>query len=60
MHGEELGGYAYGMWTVVVFNTLLILFFVISYMVPKKNIEWCSMVLNNELLVDIRLSFFAF
>ena len=43
MHGEELGGYAYGMWTVVVFNILLILFFVISYMVPKKNIEWRSM-----------------
>ena len=43
MHGEELGGYAYGMWTVVIFNTLLILFFVISYMVPKKNIEWRSM-----------------
>ena len=43
MHGEELGNYAYGMWTAVVFNTLLILFFVISYVVPKKNVEWRSM-----------------
>jgi methanethiol S-methyltransferase len=43
MHGEEAGNYAYGMWPVVVFNILLILFFVISYMVPKKNIEWRSM-----------------
>ena len=43
MHGEELGGYAYGMWPGVIFNTGLILFFVISYLVPKKNIEWGSM-----------------
>lgn len=43
MHGEELGGYAYGLWTVVAFNIMLILFFVISYMAPKKNIEWRSM-----------------
>lgn len=43
MHGQELGNYAYGMWTTVIFNTLLILFFVTSYIVPKKNIEWRSM-----------------
>lgn len=43
MHGEELGGYAYGMWTAVAFNILLILFFVMSYIVPKKNVEWGSM-----------------
>lgn len=43
MHGQELGGYAYGMWATVAFNTLLILFFVTSYIVPKKNIEWRSM-----------------
>ncbi len=43
MHGEEAGNYAYGMWQVVIFNILLISFFVISYMVPKKNVEWRSM-----------------
>lgn len=43
MHGEELGSYAYGMWTAVAFNILLIVFFVTSYIVPKKNIEWRSM-----------------
>ena len=40
MHGEGLGNYAYGMWTAVAFNILLILFFVMSYIVPKKNVEW--------------------
>ena len=43
MHGEEAGSYAYGMWPAVIFNALLILFFVISYLVPKKNVEWGSM-----------------
>lgn len=43
MHGEELGSYAYGMWTVVIFNVILFLFFVLSFIKPKTNIEWRSM-----------------
>ncbi len=43
MHGEELGGYAYGMWPVVVFNIFLFLFFAISFIKPKKGFEWRSM-----------------
>ena len=43
MHGAEAGNYAYGMWTVVVFNVILFLFFVFSFIKPKTNIEWRSM-----------------
>ncbi len=43
MHGEDLGNYAYGMWTVVIFNVILFLFFVASFIKPKTNIEWRSM-----------------
>jgi protein-S-isoprenylcysteine O-methyltransferase Ste14 len=43
MHGEGLGGYAYGMWPVVVFNILLFLFFAIGFIKPKKKFEWASM-----------------
>ena len=43
MHGEDLGNYAYGMWTVVIFNVILFLFFVLSFIKPKTNIEWRSM-----------------
>ena len=43
MHGEELGNYAYGMWTVVIFNVILFLFFALSFIKPKTNIEWRSM-----------------
>ncbi|MGE4545642.1 MAG: isoprenylcysteine carboxylmethyltransferase family protein [Pedobacter sp.] len=43
MHGTELGGYAYGLWPVVVFNILLFLFFAIGFIRPKKKVEWRSM-----------------
>ena len=43
MHGEDSGNYAYGMWTVVIFNVILFLFFVLSFIKPKSNIEWRSM-----------------
>ena len=43
MHGESLGGYAYGMWPVVVFNIILFLFFAIGFLRPKKKFEWRSM-----------------
>jgi methanethiol S-methyltransferase len=43
MHGEGMGGYAYGMWPVVIFNIILFLFFVASFIKPKKQYEWRSM-----------------
>ncbi len=43
MHGEGLSSYAYGMWPVVVFNILLFLFFAISFVKPKKRVEWRTM-----------------
>ena len=43
MHGDELGYYAYGMWSVVVFNVILFSFFILSFIKPRTNIEWRSM-----------------
>ena len=43
MHGESLGGYAYGMWPVVAFNIILFLFFAVGFLKPKKKFEWRSM-----------------
>ena len=43
MHGEEAGNYAYGMWPVVVFNILLFLFFISSFLGPQKKFDWRSM-----------------
>jgi len=36
MHGEEIGTYAYGLWTIVAFNIALVLFFAISFINPEK------------------------
>lgn len=43
MHGEDMGGFAYGLWTIVIFNIGLFLFFAISFIEPKKKFEWGSM-----------------
>ena len=43
MHGEDLGNYAYGMWTVVTFNVILFSFFALSFIKPKTSVEWRSM-----------------
>src|SRR4030066_543490 len=43
MHGVDVGGYAYGFWSIVFFNTLLVLFFILSFIKPKKKLEWRSM-----------------
>ncbi len=43
MHGEGMGGFAYGLWTVVIFNIGIFLFFAISFIEPKKKFEWGSM-----------------
>lgn len=43
MHGMGEGGYAYGLWPVVIFNVGLFLFFVISFIEPKRKFEWRSM-----------------
>ena len=43
MHGVDVGGYAYGFWSIVFFNTLLVLFFILSFIKPKKKLEWRSL-----------------
>jgi len=43
MHGEGAGGYAYGLWPIVIFNVFIFLFFVIGFIRPKKKVDWASM-----------------
>ena len=60
MHGQELGGYAYGLWPVVIFNILFVLFFVMSYLVPKKNVEWRSMGIFIGFIVALFTEMYGF
>ena len=39
----DMESYAYGMWPAVVINVGIFLFFVLSYLKPKKRREWRSM-----------------
>lgn len=43
MHGEGVENYAYGMWTVVVFNIALFALFAVGFLRPEKKFEWRSM-----------------
>lgn len=43
MDFQNLNTYAYGMWPVVAFNIALFAFFAISFIKPKKKVEWGTM-----------------
>jgi protein-S-isoprenylcysteine O-methyltransferase Ste14 len=43
MHGVDTGGFAYGLWTVVLFSILIVLFLLFSFVKPNKKFEWRSM-----------------
>jgi protein-S-isoprenylcysteine O-methyltransferase Ste14 len=42
MH-ETSNEYAYGLWLVVAFNVVFVLAFALSYLAPKRRVEWRSM-----------------
>src|SRR3974377_2600071 len=41
MHGQDT--IAYGLWPVVAFNVAVVVFFALSFIKPKRAIEWRSM-----------------
>ncbi len=43
MHEMSPTAYAYGLWTTVFFNVLLVVFFTASFIRPKQKFEWKSM-----------------
>lgn len=60
MHGEGMGNYAYGMWTVVAFNVILFSFFVLSFIKPKTTVEWRSMGAFMGFLVALFTEMYGF
>lgn len=60
MHGEEAGVYAYGMWTVVVFNSVLFLFFVSSFLGPQRKFDWRSMGAFTAFIVALFTEMYGF
>lgn len=47
MHGIDTSTYAYGLWTLVIFNVLLVILFIASFLRPRKKVEWRSFGISN-------------
>lgn len=58
MHSET--DYAYGMWLVAAFNVGLFLFFILSFIKPKRKSEWRSMGVVTAFLVALFAEMYGF
>ena len=54
------GEYAYGMWAIVLFNVGLFLFFILSFLAPKKQFEWRNMGIVTAFLVALFTEMYGF
>jgi hypothetical protein len=52
--------YAYGMWIIVAFNVGLFLFFILSFIKPKKTSEWRNMSIVTAFLVALFTEMYGF
>ncbi len=60
MHGEELGRYAYGYWSLVAINAGLFVFFILSFLAPAKKREWRSMGVTTAFFVALFTEMYGF
>lgn len=59
MHGEGIS-YAYGFWSLVIVNTGLFLFFILSFLTPLKKREWRSMGVTIAFFVALFTEMYGF
>ncbi|WP_083189856.1 methyltransferase family protein [Orenia metallireducens] len=52
--------YDYGLWSIVIINVLWVLFFVISFIRPKKKYEWRSMGVVSAFFVALFTEMYGF
>ena len=52
--------YAYGLWIAVAFNVILVLAFALSYLAPKRRVEWRSMGLFAAWVVALFTEMYGF
>lgn len=53
IQATQIGEYAYGLWTTVAFNVLLVLFFAFTFVRPKDRVEWRRMGLFTAFVVAL-------
>ncbi|MFQ5883188.1 MAG: methyltransferase family protein [Candidatus Methylomirabilales bacterium] len=58
MHGE--GIYGYGLWSLVAFNALFFLFFILSFLAPVRRREWRSFGVTTAFVVALFTEMYGF
>lgn len=58
MHGEYI--YGYGLWSLVALNTLLFLFFILSFLAPVRRREWRSFGVTTAFVVALFTEMYGF
>lgn len=59
MHGEGIP-YGYGFWSLVAFNALFFLFFLLSFLAPVKRREWRSFGVTTAFIVALFTAMYGF
>jgi protein-S-isoprenylcysteine O-methyltransferase Ste14 len=59
MHGEDIS-YAYGLWSIVLLNAGLFIFFILSFLAPLRKREWRSMGVTIAFFVALFTEMFGF
>jgi len=60
MHELANNGYAYGLWSMVLFNSILFGGFIFSFAKPKTKIEWRSFGLFSSFLIALFVEMYGF
>ncbi len=58
MHGEYI--YGYGLWSLVAFNALFFLFFILSFLAPVRWREWRSLGVTTAFVVALFTEMYGF
>ncbi|MFQ6016452.1 MAG: methyltransferase family protein, partial [Anaerolineae bacterium] len=57
---QDPSSFDYGLWSAVLFNAGFVLFFALSYLAPKRRVEWRSIGLFTALLVALFTEMYGF
>ncbi len=57
---QDLPAFEYGLWPVVVLNVMFVLFFAVSFLAPKRRVEWRSMGVFSAWLVALFTEMYGF
>lgn len=60
MHDMASDGYAYGLWGMVLFNSVLFIGFIYSFAKPNTKIEWRSFGLFSSFLIALFVEMYGF